>query len=57
MQWTSEAITDHIWLIGGQILAVEQEDSGMGEAITYIIVLIQRMEQSCEVLRLSPPTP
>lgn len=57
MQWTSEAITDHIWLIGGQILAVEQEDSGMGEAITYIIVLIQRMEQPCEVLRLSPPTP
>lgn len=29
MQWTSEIITEPIWLVEGQILAGEQEESGM----------------------------
>lgn len=31
VQWTSEVILGHIWLIKGQMLALEQEGSGTGQ--------------------------
>lgn len=41
MQWTSEVVTGRLWFIEGQILALEQEGSGMRGAVgTQITVLI-----------------